>query len=782
MGDAGSISVVVTTCAQAANVKRCVTTILGGRVRPTAIIVVENRPAASPVRAALDGLDPQGVSLRYVEEVVPGLSRARNAGLAVVETDLVVFTDDDVVPDPGWLEAIALAFADPATDCVTGMIRPLSLDTPAQQLFEQMAGFSKGVDRTTHRLADHPKEPLFPFAAGHFGSGANTAIRTEVARAMGGFDPVLGTGTPSRGGEDLDLFTRLILRGGTIVYEPAAIVRHDHPANSEGVRRRAFDYGAGLGGMLTKHLLHGTARGRLMTAVPAGIHYALNPKSRKYKSRTRSYPPLLTALEFLGMTLGPLAYLTSVRRAPGATAPPAAQRPSGTFAPAAVAPVDLEQLDDDIEVGVTEAGTPYEALFALIRLHGQPLGTVEVPVVDGRVSARALRDATFAELGRSLDAHLLARGASLLDRAALDDLHARRNGHPPELDVTDAPPVSVIIPTAGRPERIDKCVESLLASNYPHFEVLFVDNAPDKPGTREAVARWSARDPRVRYVPEPLPGSSVARNRGIREARFDLLAFTDDDVAVDPDWLGWIVQPLREDETTGVACGLVMPARLDTPEQRWFEEFSGFGKGFERRAFDLTANRADERMLYPYWGGVFGSGNSMAFRRDVLLRIGGFDPALGAGSLARAGADIESFSHAILTGSRLVYEPRAVCWHDHRAHDAAVRKQTLSYGVGFTAILTKWLLRDPRLAPKILATALSSLRATLAARRPAAAAADSKMPHELERLGKQLSMSQARGTLQLQLRGYAMGPFLYARSVVWARRLKLHDVLEGRGD
>src|SRR5919197_775881 len=238
------------------------------------------------------------------------------------------------------------------------------------------------------------------------------------------------------------------------------------------------------------------------------------------------------------------------------------------------------------------------------------------------------------------------------------------------------------------------CIGALRAMRYPNFEIVIVDNSPAVPGTREAVAAIAAEDPRVRYVAEPLPGSSVARNRGIREARADLLAFTDDDVRVDPEWLSW------------------------------FEEYSGFGKGLEPRVYDLDEHRAPDNLLYPYWGAAFGSGNSMAFRRNVIEGIGGFDPALGAGSPARAGADIEAFSHAILEGSRMAYEPHALCWHDHRTHRAALRRQTFAYGAGFTAILTKSVLREPRLA-------LEMVRQLAGVVRGGAADRDAGAPREL---------------------------------------------------
>jgi cellulose synthase/poly-beta-1,6-N-acetylglucosamine synthase-like glycosyltransferase len=282
------------------------------------------------------------------------------------------------------------------------------------------------------------------------------------------------------------------------------------------------------------------------------------------------------------------------------------------------------------------------------------------------------------------------------------------------------------------------------------------------------VEEAAARDRRVRYVAEPRPGSSVARNRGAAETQAEIVAFTDDDVAVDALWLRWMIEPFVEDDQVQVVTGLVLAASYDTVEQQVFEEYAGFGKGFARRVYDMGPNRPADQLLYPYWGASFGSGNSMAFRRPALVGIGGFDPALGAGSPALAGADIESFTQILLGGGRLVYEPRAVVWHDHRRDGDALARQLFSYGVGSTAILTKWVLRDPR-AILAVGRAVRTLAGS--------AGAGHEHPRELARLSRQLALSSERSGLARQLRGFASGPPLYLRSRRWARRRGLRAVI-----
>jgi GT2 family glycosyltransferase len=302
-----------------------------------------------------------------------------------------------------------------------------------------------------------------------------------------------------------------------------------------------------------------------------------------------------------------------------------------------------------------------------------------------------------------------------------------------------------------------------------------VDNRPWEPDRRAAVETLASEDGRVRYVAEPRPGSSVARNRGLAETSANVVAFTDDDVIVDAGWLDWLVRPLELDPRVAVTTGLVLPASMETPEQEWFERHSGFGKGFTRMVFDLDDHRV-ERVLYPYWGAAFGSGNSMAFRRSALVASGGFDPALGVGSRALAGGDIDAFSTMLVRGHRLVYEPRAVCWHDHRADRASLERQIFGYSVGFSAIMTKWALRRPRLL-RDLAGALLRMSVPSTHHR---SRGGTELPHEIERLRTQLRMSRRQGILALQLRGYALGPLFYIRSVLWARRLRLHEAISER--
>lgn len=307
-----SVSVVVTTCAQPDSVAAAVASVLACDPPALEVVVVENRPTDSPVPQRLReqfGAEPR---VRYVEEHHRGLSAARNAGLHAAVGEAVVFTDDDVVVDPAWVGALAAAFAsEPEAVCVTGLILPHDLETESQVEIEQFAGFGKGFERRAFR-ASAPTSPLFPFAAGEFGSGACTALRRDFALAIGGFDTALGAGTVARGGEDLDLFVRILLAGELLVYEPAAMIWHRHPADAEHVRLELYSYGVGLSAMLTKQMLSGHALA-VLRRIPRALWFLVDPSSRKNVRKGPEYPRSYDWLERRGMLAGPVAYLRSRR-------------------------------------------------------------------------------------------------------------------------------------------------------------------------------------------------------------------------------------------------------------------------------------------------------------------------------------------------------------------------------------------------------------------------------------------------------------------------------------
>jgi O-antigen biosynthesis protein len=156
------------------------------------------------------------------------------------------------------------------------------------------------------------------------GGGANTVVRADRTRRLGGFDIALGSGTPSAGGEDLDLYLRLLRAGYAIAYEPRAIVSHGH---ADARSRQAFRRGVGLGATLSKQLFAGSERRCPLRRVSAGVSLLLGLRGSARKAG--GHPRHRKWLERSGILLGPAAYLASVanRRTGGPSAPARRRRP-----------------------------------------------------------------------------------------------------------------------------------------------------------------------------------------------------------------------------------------------------------------------------------------------------------------------------------------------------------------------------------------------------------------------------------------------------------------------
>ncbi|MGO9956543.1 MAG: glycosyltransferase [Solirubrobacteraceae bacterium] len=727
-------SVVITTCGNEPELLvRCINALLAQTVAPLEVIVVDNRPLKRSVGPVLEQSFPGEALVRIVEEPTPGLSRARNAGLAVARGEYVGFLDDDVIADPRWLAAARARFADhDDVVCVTGLIVPSELETPAQELFEKFAGFGKGLQSRTFRLADPPAdEPLFPYTPGRFGSGANAVFRADVLRAMDGFDVALGAGTRAAGGEDVDMYLRVVSSGATLIYEPAAIVRHRHPPTFPEVRHRVFLYGVGLGAMLSKHMLAPEERPDMVRRVPRGLVYLFDPKSGKNRRKGAGFPRRLTLLELLGVLWGPWAYLRSRQIARSLTgqslnARQAVEQETSVWC----GEVWTGRMPGLPERVFTTQGGPYTHARLLVRDHAsRPLGFVTLSLTDGRIDPAQVRGAVSREFGTATETD--AGDASLPALATMRDAA-----------------VSIIVCTRDRAVELRRCIGALRALEHPDLEIIVVDNAPTDAGVQRAFREAAQDDPRFRYVVEPRPGLSCARNRGLRESRGAVIAFTDDDVHVDPDWISGILTGFARRPEVGCVTGLVASASLQTRAEQYFDARVWWSSSCQQRVFVASRGPADSS-LHPYAAGAFGTGANMAFRREVLLAIGGFDERLGAGSPCAGGEDLDAFVRILRAGYALSYEPAALVWHEHRSDDAALRKQMYAYGKGLSAYATKYLLTPDTSVEILCRTPRALMHLIVLGRRSQSAAAHAGI---------------ARATQVAEVRGLIAGPAAYLRS------------------
>lgn len=287
-------------------------------------IVVDNRPGNGQTADLLADLDDP--RLRIVTEAKPGISTARNRGAHEASGAVIAFTDDDARPATDWLSRLVRRFADDPTGTI-GLVtgRVLSTEDPSavQEWFEDAKIFDKGKTPTYWNSADvsvladiaEPGERnvFFPYTAGQFGSGNNMAFAAEAMIDTGGFDERLGTGTPTRGGEDLDIYRTAVWHGWSVFYDPHAVVFHYHRDNFSDLRSQWFGYGTGLAASLTKALTNGHAVA-VASRVPAGLHLLLTPSSERNQTFPDNWPRELRAIEVLGLLVGPFLYLRSSLR------------------------------------------------------------------------------------------------------------------------------------------------------------------------------------------------------------------------------------------------------------------------------------------------------------------------------------------------------------------------------------------------------------------------------------------------------------------------------------
>lgn len=338
----------------------------------------------------------------------------------------------------------------------------------------------------------------------------------------------------------------------------------------------------------------------------------------------------------------------------------------------------------------------YDSLQGLVQLHDTPIGYIKVPVTNGRCTATTLGKAILEKHSKAIIHHLLCDGLATRhpsDGFCITDLlaiqHPVYNG--------PVPLVTVAVCTRDRTDDLARCLDSLNKLDYPTLDIMVVDNAPSNDATERLV---QTTYPNIRYVNELRPGLNWARNRAIIESRGEIIAYTDDDVVVDPGWVKAIAEIFSQNSEVMAVTGLVVPYELETEAQIFFELRGGFGRGFKRKWCQMDKKNNKSAASLFGLSGMFGTGANMAFRRNLFDKVGFFDPALDVGTATNGGGDLEMFFRVLKEGFMLVYEPRAIVRHIHRRDYIQLRAQMASWGTGFYAYLVRSALQysDERFA------------------------------------------------------------------------------------
>lgn len=405
--------------------------------------------------------------------------------------------------------------------------------------------------------------------------------------------------------------------------------------------------------------------------------------------------------------------------------------------PVWVGVLELEHAESVVGVSGSLQSCHHDARI-LVFIHGAPLGYVSIPAHPTESLASRALDAANLSLADALAIH-----AECSAQAEDEEVRAGWKtvmSCPRNFPTSSLSGITVVVCTRNRPEQLSKCLAALRKIDYDPIEILIVDNAPTGTETKDLVEALTQDDPRFRYTCEPRAGLSRARNHGLMQARFDQVAFTDDDVSVTEGWPAALAAGFASDPGSACITGLVVPSSLETSAERYFDSRYAWGEAFEAQRYDLDEHRHPGR-LYPFTAGTFGTGANFAVKRDAVIKLGGFDPLLGAGSTTRGGEDLDIFLRLVLAGERICYVPSAIVWHRHRSDTQALAQQIRSYGYGTGAYLVKHLL-NRNLSTSLLRRGLLEKTADTGSRMRQASEAS-----QLGGYGTWLGLSEVMGVL-----------------------------------
>lgn len=231
-------------------------------------------------------------------------------------------------------------------------------------------------------------------------------------------------------------------------------------------------------------------------------------------------------------------------------------------------------------------------------------------------------------------------------------------------------PVSVVICTRDRPDDLARCLPTLLANDYPDFEVIVVDQSSADASEGVVAAVDGAR---LRYHRQRGSGKARALNAALARAKGAVLALTDDDCTVPRDWLLRGTAVLKKEPDAGIVFGKLNAAPVPLCDT-FIPTFLPPSYRRLRGRFALMKVR------------LVGVGANMIVRRTVFERLGGFDECLGPGSRFRSGDDVDLAYRALRAGFTVVQDPENVVVHwGGRSYAAGSARRVLrnnSYGAG----------------------------------------------------------------------------------------------------
>ena len=217
--------------------------------------------------------------------------------------------------------------------------------------------------------------------------------------------------------------------------------------------------------------------------------------------------------------------------------------------------------------------------------------------------------------------------------------------------------ITLIICTYNREKYIGPLLDSIAKNDYPttDYEIVLVDNncTDNTRGVCEQFAE-AHRDITLRYVVETEQGLSAARNKGIKEAKGDIIIYVDDDALVDADYIRIYAEHFASHPETMAAGGPIEPL-YETEEPKWMSPYT-------KALLTAWMNYGDKVREYP--NGRYPGGGNAAYRKVVFDQVGMFNTELGRkGSLLLASEEKDIFDKMHALGMQVLYLPTPVLHH-----------------------------------------------------------------------------------------------------------------------
>jgi GT2 family glycosyltransferase len=257
--------------------------------------------------------------------------------------------------------------------------------------------------------------------------------------------------------------------------------------------------------------------------------------------------------------------------------------------------------------------------------------------------------------------------------------------------------ITALVCTRNRGPIVADAVGSILDNDHSDFEVIVIDQSTDD-CSESALANLRG-DPRLHYVRSATSGLSHARNAGMSHARSPIVAMTDDDCVVPPEWLSRMESAFDSGERVAMVLGNVVPGEHDRSK--------GFIVGYARPGAFVAKGVSDKHR-------VEGMGACMGMRTDAWAALSGFDEMLGAGSAFCSADDTDMVIRALLAGYQILETPEVEVIHHgfHSWSQADSLVHGYLFGIGATiakhikcghwpiahvisALARRWLFKQP---------------------------------------------------------------------------------------